>query len=54
MSVLKFKHFCGIGKLIAVTVIPAVLMFFIGKKMQDDESLDEFMKRRKAERVNME
>ncbi len=52
MSAFKLKHVCGFGRLIAVTVIPALLMIFIGKKMQNEESLDEFMKRREDEKVH--
>jgi hypothetical protein len=51
MNILKFKHLYGVGKLIAVTVIPALLMILIGKKMQNEESIDEFMKRREDEKV---
>ncbi len=51
MSAFKIKHLFGLGRLIAVTVIPALLLIFIGKKIQDEESLDEFMKRREDEKV---
>ncbi len=51
MKILKYKYFFRFGRLIAVTVIPALLMLLIGKKMQNEESLDEFMKRREDEKV---
>jgi hypothetical protein len=51
MSILKFKYIYCVGRLIAVTVIPALLMILIGKKIQNEESLDEFIKRREDEKV---
>ncbi len=53
MKLLKIKHFYGLGRLIAVTVIPALLMILVGKKIQNEESLDEFMKRREDEKASL-
>ena len=51
MKVLKIKHFCRFGSLIAATLIPALVMVFMGSKMRAEESIDSFLKRREAEKV---
>ena len=51
MKVLKFRYFCRFGSLIAATLIPALVMIFMGNKMRAEESVDNFLKRHEAEKV---
>ncbi|MEI6208481.1 MAG: hypothetical protein WCP20_17020 [Desulfuromonadales bacterium] len=51
MKVLKFKYFCRFGSLIAASLIPALVMIFMGNKMRAEENIDDFLKRREAEKV---
>lgn len=52
MRILKFRYFCRFGSLLAATLIPALVMVFMGSKMRAEESADSFLKRREAEKAH--
>ncbi|MEI6704095.1 MAG: hypothetical protein WCL71_11265 [Deltaproteobacteria bacterium] len=51
MKVLKLRYFCRFGSLIAASLIPALVLLFMGNRMRPEESFDSFLKRREEEKV---
>ena len=51
MSILKLRCVFRFASLIAATVIPALAMLVLGKKMQSDESADYYSKHQDAGKV---
>lgn len=50
---MKVRYICRFASLIAASVIPAMVMLFLGKKLQENESVEDFMRRREEEKVKI-
>jgi hypothetical protein len=53
MIVMKVRYICRFASLIAATLIPAMAMLFLGNKMQENESVEDYMRRREAEKAKV-
>ena len=51
-EILKLKYIFCIARFITVSIIPALIIFAVGKKMQEDESGVNNFKRYEAEKTN--